>query len=91
MERQRLFGSNAHPALMCVVAAMVQAAALLISGCAAASHPEPKFEPTLLVISPDSATGPDFLAPEVIEGPDDIDYFELGIIYGLTHRGVSCE
>ena len=79
MERQRLFAttSNAHPALMCVVAAMVQAAALLISGCAAASHPEPKFEPTLLVISPDSASGPDFLAPEVIEGPDDIDYFEL--------------
>lgn len=40
-------------------------------------HPEPAFEPTLLVIRSDAGEGSDFISEGRIEGPDDIDYFKL--------------
>lgn len=45
----------------------------LISGCAAATS----MDATLLEISPDAASGPDYIAHGRIEGPDDVDYYRL--------------
>ena len=40
-------------------------------------HPEPAFEPTLLVISPDAATGDDYVALGSIDRAGELDYLKL--------------
>ena len=58
----------------------------ILSGCggvagvaAPPTRAAPPFEPILLIISPDAATGPDFRADGRIEDADDVDYFELRV------------
>ena len=77
MERYRQLGGRAPAALIYLTAAALVTIPLLVNGCAAASSVSEPFNPTVLVISPDAATGPDFIARGSIDGPDDVDYYQL--------------
>ena len=54
---------------------------MLIAGCSGVSAPEPAlwFEPTLLEISPDAATGLDYIVTGSIDGAEEQDYFKLAL------------
>ena len=49
----------------------------LLSGCSGATGISE--QPTVLVISPDAATGPDYMAAGSIDDADDVDYFQLDL------------
>ena len=66
-----------------IIAGMVIAIPLLLSGCGAAAPSSP-FEPTLLVIRDDAASGPDFLAEGSIEHAGDAAWFELRLRVSFT-------
>ena len=54
----------------------------LLGGCSLGTQDldnDEGFVPTVLEISPDAATGPDFVEPGSIDSADDVDYFELRI------------
>ena len=53
---------------------------LLLSACnimTPDTTPPPAFAPTVLEISPDAGSGPDYAASGSIESAEDVDYFEL--------------
>ena len=81
MARTGLLGRIARRRTLTVTAAgMALGIPCLLCGCGGvAPPPAPPFEPTLLVISPDAATGPDFRADGRIEDAGDVDYFELRV------------
>ena len=66
------------PIALVVAVAVALGIPLLLSGCGAAAPSKP-FNPILLVIREDAATGPDFRAAGRIENAGDADYFELRI------------
>ena len=73
MQRLRSSGDNAFKASVRVAAALLFAIPLLVSGCSAATS----ISATPLVISPNAAEGPDYIARGSIDGPADEHYFEL--------------
>ncbi len=73
----RVRGRTAGSAVVSAVAGIMLGIPLLLSGCGNVRPPVQDFKPTLLVISPDAAAGPDYVARGSIDRAGEEDYFEL--------------
>ena len=81
MERPRICRRDAFKVSTGAVTGLMLmlAIALLLSGCG----PMTPFERVMLKISPDAATGPDYVAEGSIDSAKDVDYYELVPVYPI--------
>ena len=75
MKRRQQLGGGAFKSTLRIAAALVCAVPLLVTGCSGATSTV--FAPTALEISPDAASGPDYIADGSIDQPGEEDYYEL--------------
>ena len=83
MTQRNLHDRTSPRQLLYALTGIVLGIPLLLSGCDNA-RPLPDITPTVLIISPDAASGPDYLAADSIESAEDVDYFELRIRRDFT-------
>ena len=82
--------------LLGVAAALALGMPLWLSGCSPMT-PTPTFAPTLLRISPDAASGPDYEATGAIAGAGEVDYYQLDLpqpynsVVVMTHGDTDTE